>query len=104
MTISAVIPTWNRADLLRSVLANLRSQTRTAEQIVVIDNGSRDESCDIARQYGVDLIAFPENRGFAIAVNEGIMRARGDWILILNNDVVLQPDWLETVAASAERE
>ena len=102
MTISAVIPTWNRADLLRSVLMNLQSQTRSPDQIIVVDNGSRDESSVVARQHGVDLIAFPDNRGFAVAVNEGILRARGNWILILNNDVVLQPDWLERLCASAE--
>jgi GT2 family glycosyltransferase len=103
-SVSAIIPTWNRADLLKSILTNLGSQRRIPDQIIVIDNGSTDTSQLIAREFGVDLIVFPENRGFATAVNEGIRRATGDWILIVNNDVVLEPDWLERLLTSAERE
>src|SRR4051794_20131816 len=103
-TVSAVIPTWNRADLLGSVLANLQAQTRVPDEIVVIDNGSRDGSVDVAKAAGVELIAYEQNRGFAVAVNEGIERARGSWILILNNDVVLEPDWLERLLATVEKE
>src|ERR1700757_5148836 len=101
-SISAVIPTWNRADLLQSILKNLQSQTRPPEQIIVVDNGSADTTQLVAREFGVDLIVFPENRGFAKAVNEGIAHATGDWILIINNDVVLELDWMERVLAGAE--
>ncbi len=103
-SVSAIVPTWNRADLLRSILSNLRAQTQVPEQIVVVDNGSQDESQLVAREFGVDLVVFSENRGFAFAVNEGIRRATGDWILIINNDVVLEPEWLERITDSAERE
>lgn len=101
-TVSAIIPTWNRADLLESILANLAAQSRPPEQVIVVDNGSTDDSQLVARKQGVDLIVFPENRGFAAAVNEGIRRARSDWVLILNNDVVLEPDWLRRLLATAE--
>ena len=100
-TVSAIIPTWNRADLLESILTNLSRQTRPPDQIIVIDNGSTDTTQLVAREFQADLIAFPENRGFAIAVNAGIRRVNGDWILILNNDVVLEPSWLERLLASA---
>ncbi len=103
-TVSAIIPTWNRADLLESILTNLSAQTRPPDQIVVVDNGSKDATQLVAREFPVDLAVFPENRGFAVAVNEGIRRANGDWILIVNNDVVLEPQWLERLVASAEQE
>ncbi|SRR5579884_969499 len=103
-TVSAVIPTWNRADLLQSILEDLRSQIRAPDEIIVVDNGSTDSSQSVAREFGVELIAFPDNRGFAVAVNEGIRRAAGDWVLIVNNDVALRRDWLEVLMASAERE
>ncbi len=103
-TVSAIIPTWNRADLLKSILTNLSAQTRPPDQIVVVDNGSDDATPLVAREWPIDLIVFPENRGFAVAVNEGIRRATGDWLLIVNNDVVLEPDWLERLLASAEQE
>jgi GT2 family glycosyltransferase len=103
-TVSAIIPTWNRADLLRSLLSNLSAQTRPPDQVITVDNGSTDATPLIAREFRVDLAVFPENRGFATAVNEGIGRAKGDWLLILNNDVVLEPEWLERLLASAEEE
>src|SRR5581483_4238689 len=103
-SVSAIVPTWNRADLLRSILANLTSQSRVPDQIIVVDNGSTDATQLVARKFGVDLVVFPENRGFAVAVNEGIRRASGDWVLIVNNDVVLEPDWLERLIGTAERE
>jgi GT2 family glycosyltransferase len=99
-SISAVIPTWNRADLLESILINLRAQTRPPEQIVVVDNGSTDATQIVARQFGVDLVVFAQNRGFAVAVNEGIRRSKGEWILLLNNDVVLEPQWIERLLAA----
>lgn len=103
-TISVVIPTWNRADLLRAVLRNLKEQTRKPDEIVVVDNGSRDSSVEVARAEGAQLISYSENRGFAVAVNDGIRQSTGDWILILNNDVVLQPDWLERLIVSVQSE
>jgi GT2 family glycosyltransferase len=103
-SISVVIPTWNRADLLRTVLENLKAQTKPPDEIVVVDNGSRDASVEIARWYGARVIAYRENRGFAVAVNDGISQSTGDWILILNNDVVLRPDWIERLTASVWKE
>jgi GT2 family glycosyltransferase len=102
--VTAVIPTWNRADLLHAILSNLAKQTRRPEQIIVVDNGSTDPTALVAREFPVDFIALPENRGFAAAVNEGIRQARGEWILIVNNDVILEPEWLERLLASAEQE
>src|SRR5947209_9300321 len=100
--ISAVIPTWNRADLLRTILINLRGQSRPPDEILVIDNGSHDDSRSIAANLGAKVIPFEVNRGFAVAVNEGIQQAQGDWILIINNDVVLEPNWLANLLSSAE--
>lgn len=103
-TVSAIIPTWNRADLLKSILTNLRAQIRRPDQVIVVDNGSTDATQLVAREFPVDLVAFPENRGFAAAVNEGVRRAKGNWLLILNNDVILEPDWLRRLLTSAEQE
>ncbi len=101
-TVTAIIPTWNRADLLRSILANLRSQTRVPDQVIVVDNGSTDDSRLVARESEAECIALEANLGFAPAVNRGITSAKSDWVLILNNDVVLAPDWLRTLLAAAE--
>lgn len=107
--VAIVIPTWNRRDLLARVLADLREQTYPIECVVVVDNGSADGSVAVAREAGAEVIALGENRGFAAAVNQGIERVRGsaeaakpDWIGVLNNDVTLEPDWLERLVTAAE--
>jgi len=103
-TVSAIIPTYNRADLVQSIVTNLRAQSRPPDQIIVVDNGSQDGTQILARELGADLIVFPENRGFAVAVNEGIRQASGDWLLIVNNDVVLEPGWIDRLLLAAQQE
>jgi GT2 family glycosyltransferase len=103
-SVTAIVPTWNRSDLLQSILKNLAAQTRPPDQVIVVDNGSTDATPLVVREFAADLIAFPENRGFAAAVNEGVRQARGEWLLIVNNDVILEPEWLERLVRSAEQE
>lgn len=93
-TISVIIPTWNRADLLRSILTNLKGQTQPPDQIIVVDNGSTDTSKLVARKSDVELVELSSNQGFAAAVNKGLKQVQGDWVLLVNNDVQLQEDWI----------
>lgn len=93
----AVIPHWNRKDLLAELLPNLAAQTRLFDETVVVDNGSTDGSATFATDQGASVIRFSRNHGFAAAVNRGIEHAletSADFIAILNNDVRLEPDWL----------
>ncbi len=99
MTVSAVIPHWNRRDLLAKLFASMRGQP--FDEIIVVDNGSSDDSADFAEQNGARVVRLKTNLGFAAAVNRGIAVAKGDWIAILNNDVILDPDWLETLLRRA---
>ena len=98
--VSAIIPSWNRADLLASILVNLKNQTTPPAEVIVVDNGSTDASAAVATLHGARVIRLNENRGFAVAVNEGIAASGQPWILILNNDVVLDVNWLETLCRS----
>jgi GT2 family glycosyltransferase len=93
--VTAIVPNWNRRDLLLGLIGNLRAQTRPPAEILVVDNGSRDGSVEAAREAGARVIAFEENAGFAAAVNRGIVEARTEWLAIVNNDVEPAPDWLE---------
>jgi GT2 family glycosyltransferase len=105
MTVAAVIPHWNRRDLLAKLLENLRGQTRPFDEVIVVDNGSTDGSAEMAERAGARVLRLGSNLGFAAAVNRGIEATRADWIAILNNDVTLEPEWLERLieAASEER-
>jgi GT2 family glycosyltransferase len=104
MKVAAVVPHWNRRDLLQTLLANLGEQTRPFDEIIVVDNGSVDDSAAVAERAGAKVVRLERNLGFAAAVNRGINTAEADWIAILNNDVTLAPDWLTTLLAAAENE
>lgn len=101
LRVAAIIPHWNRADLLRSMLAHLPSQTRPFDRIIVVDNGSTDESVEVAERAGAYVIQLERNFGFAAAVNRGIAAANFDWLAIINNDVTLEPEWLERLIHAA---
>jgi GT2 family glycosyltransferase len=102
--VSAVIPSWNQAVLVGRVLQNLKKQTVAPAQTIVVDNGSTDSTIDIAKSLGAAVIAFESNRGFAAAVNAGIQAAKGEWVLILNNDVELDSGWIERALEAADAE
>ena len=102
--VSVVIPTWDGADLLRSALASLAAQSFRDFETIVVDNGSRDGTVAVLeREFpGVDLVRFPENRGFAPAVNAGVRAARGEIVALMNNDVEAEPGWLAALVAALD--
>jgi GT2 family glycosyltransferase len=103
-TVTAIIPHWNHRELLETLLASLRAQSRLFDEIIVADNGSTDDSAALAERAGARVLLLGSNFGFAAAVNRGIRAARTDWVAILNNDVTLDATWSETLIAAAERE
>ncbi|MEO7145395.1 MAG: glycosyltransferase, partial [Bryobacteraceae bacterium] len=99
--VTAIIPTWNRRELLARLLDNLRRQTRPPRETLVVDNGSTDDSADAAAAAGARVIPMGVNAGFARAVNRGIRESRTEWVVIVNNDVAPAPDWLEKLEQAA---
>jgi GT2 family glycosyltransferase len=101
---SIIIPTWNGIRFLPTCLNALRAQTFRDFETVVVDNGSTDGSRELlAREYPeVRVVAFESNRGFAPAVNEGIRAARGDVVVLLNNDTEADPRWLAEIARALD--
>jgi GT2 family glycosyltransferase len=95
-SVSVVLVSWNSDALLPACLAALRAQTVPPLDIVAVDNGSRDGSVAwLSAQADIEVIANATNAGFAVANNQGIARARGDVVLLLNTDVVLAPRYIE---------
>jgi len=92
--VSIVIPNWNGATLLAKLLEDLRGQTYGVDRVTVVDNGSTDDSVQVAKKAGASVIELGGNTGFAHAVNCGIRNSDSEWIAILNNDVSPHPDWL----------
>jgi GT2 family glycosyltransferase len=103
---AVVIPNWNGIQFLGDCLASLSGQSHPA-RIIVVDNASTDGSPEQARANfpAVELLSLPHNRGFAGAVNAGIIHALRDsvdYVALFNNDAVAEPDWLARLIASAE--
>jgi hypothetical protein len=104
VTVSVLVPNWNRRALLEAVLGSLRDQTLRPREVVVVDNGSTDGSQEAARGAGAEVLQLPDNLGFAVAVNRGLEAARGEAIAVINNDVELGASWLETLARALHQE
>jgi len=100
--VSLVIPNWNGAHHLPDCLNSLRRQRYRRFEVILVDNGSNDGSLALlAREYPeVHTIPLTENRGFAPACNLGMRAARGEILVLLNNDTEVAPGWLEAVVAA----
>jgi GT2 family glycosyltransferase len=91
MTVSVIIVTWNSAHYIRWCLDAVLSQ-QVDTRIIVVDNASSDSTIEILRTYGprITLVTNDRNVGFAVATNQGIELAIGQYLLLLNPDAVLQ--------------
>ena len=103
--VSVVIVSYNGRALLRECLDSVRRQTYGWREVVVVDNGSRDGSVDwLRREFpSARIVALPENRGFAAGCNVGIAAANGSFVATLNNDVRLDPTWLDEMLAVVQQ-
>ncbi len=104
MRAAVVIPNWNGARWLAGCLDAVAAQTRPADEVVVVDDASTDDSVRIAAGHPLAprVVRQPENRGFGAAVNRGISCVAADAVALVNVDVVLAPDWLERAVAALE--
>lgn len=97
--VSIVILAWNQLEYTRQCLASIERHTPEAHEIICVDNGSTDGTRSwlreqATRQANLTIITNRENRGFARGCNQGIETAKGELILLLNNDVIVTPHWL----------
>jgi GT2 family glycosyltransferase len=100
--VTVVIPNWNGAAYLPACLDSVRGQTYANVEVVVADNASTDGSPELLRDDypEVRLVPLPENRGFTGAANAGIEMARGEIVVLLNNDTEVEPGWLGAVVGA----
>lgn len=102
---SIVIPTYNGADFVEQALLSALSQTRTADEIIVSDDNSTDETIAICQKYA-DKIKIYINplgpSGFVNGWNNAISKATGDFISILHQDDIIKPDFLAEIEKAIE--
>jgi hypothetical protein len=100
-----VVPNWNGADLIVQCLKSLENQSY-APRIVVVDNGSGDDSVKLIKQNCPDVVVLEQrkNLGFAGGVNIGIkyaMQRGGYYVALFNNDAVAEKHWIEELLSTA---
>jgi GT2 family glycosyltransferase len=92
--VSAIIVNWNGAHHLRICLPSLLSQSFTSLEIIVVDNGSTDDSEEVAREFQARWLPLRQNVGLAPALNKGANIAGGDFLLFINNDMRFDPNFV----------
>ncbi len=99
--VSIVILTWNSRSLLTACLAALPAATAPlATELIIVDNGSQDGTAELlAARSDLVTITNPTNRGVAPARNQGLRRARGEFVALLDVDTVAQPGSFPTLVA-----
>jgi glycosyltransferase involved in cell wall biosynthesis len=101
--VSVVIPSYNRAHLLPRALESVLAQSRPADEIIVVDDGSTDETAQlVADRYPGVRYLHQDNRGVSAARNRGIAAATGNWIALLDSDDSWLPRKLERQLAALE--
>jgi len=104
MKLSIVLPALNHCDVTHECLDAIFKNTKNEFELVLIDDGSDDETTAIEMLYPIDtLIRNRTNRGFAPAVNEGIRQSRGEYICIFNNDMIVKKNWDQILISYLEK-
>jgi GT2 family glycosyltransferase len=104
---SIIIPAFNRVDLTAQCLRALIANTQDVNyEVIIVDNASTDATPELCASLGgnATIIRNPENRGFAVACNQGAAAATTDRLVFLNTDTEPFPDWLPPLLATLDQE
>ncbi len=93
--VSVIIPSYNRAVFLREAIESLLSQTYPVFEIVVVDDGSTDETKEVCDRYPNVKYIYQSNQGISVARNTGISVSKGEYLLFLDSDDRLLPKAVE---------
>lgn len=99
--VSVIIPNFNYGRYVAETIESVLAQTHADHEIIFIDDGSTDDSLEIARRYPVIILSQP-NQGVSAARNNGAAYALGDYLLFLDSDDLLYPDTLAVMVEALE--
>jgi len=104
--VALVILNWNTAGYLQKFIPSLLAATYSNKKIYVIDNNSTDNSLEILRTHfpEVNILALPENNGFANGYNIGLSQIIADYYLIINSDIEATPNFIEPLVTLMEKD
>lgn len=103
--VTIIIPNYNGYAFLKDCLEALKPQMNEKVHVLVVDNGSTDESVKFLQDYeGIESLLLPENTGFCGAVNAGIKESRTKYVILLNNDTRVLPGYVESLVETMEED
>ena len=104
--ISVVVPVYNQQDYVGACVASILAQTMTDAELLLVDDGSTDDSLAVMRRVAADVprctVIEQPNRGVAAARNAGLDAARGAWVCFIDPDDVVDDDYLATLFAQTD--
>lgn len=103
MKVSVYIPCFNGTRHIAQCIASLLTQSHAPDEIVVVDDGSADDSAEIASTYPIKLVRHDHNMGLAAARNTGVSNTSGDIVASIDADCFASRDWLKRLVRTFER-
>lgn len=103
-SVDIIIVNWNGLHHLHNCLPALKKQTWLPDRVIIVDNGSDDGSCSWIKEHHswVEVVCLGKNLGFTGANIVGFERSSGDYVVLLNNDTLPSPTWLEELVKAAD--
>lgn len=94
MKVSIVIPNYNGEELLKNNLPKVLTAIGDDAEIIIVDDGSKDKSLEVSKNFKVKIVVNEKNLGFSSTVNRGVKESKGDIVVLLNTDVIPEKDFL----------
>lgn len=101
--VSVIIPNYNGLHFLEDCFLALDAQTYKDFEVLVVDNASTDKSIEWLEEHHIRTLKLPTNQGFAGGVNAGLAVVECEYVILLNNDTWVFPDFIEELVRSIER-
>lgn len=92
-----IVPAYNARLTIGACIESLLGQTRRPDEVIIVDDGSRDDTAAVASRYGVKVIRLETNSGPGVARNAGASAATGEILAFTDADCVAPPDWLDGI-------
>ena len=108
MKVTIITPNYNGEKYLKEYLQSLQQEQQHIEEIIIIDNNSQDESLKIIEKHkgplNIKIIQNKQNTGFAKACNQGIKKAKTEYLLLLNNDIKTTPNTIQELIKTIQKD
>lgn len=101
-SVTVIVPAYNARDTIGACIESLLGQTHRPDELIIVDDCSRDDTAQVALKYGVKVIKLEKNSGPGIARNIGAAVASGEILAFTDSDCVVPADWLERIVAALD--